>query len=315
MRPYLDEWLENGMAMAKYGHDPISIREKLPDGSLTKASMLYEGSFEEWWSHLQAIWRIQLRDMQWDDPPQSNLQRHWHTGPTSLAEIYHSVCPNLLRRVPSAAFQSVATLIAALEIASQPFRLMDLPTEIRLRIFEYSSLDLRFWVNNGCEWSHSQLPALTACSRHLRQEVLPLIGMKLEITSDVNMFDGETYPAFDAFRTQLRVWSSKQGSRIVKGMSRLTISFSATDYCSAGANFEISLILRARKGLFRQWNTGYLNGKMLKEVDAKVADLETQRRAQGMHGEVLILLITDAFDKWVSLRPEIDESGYDWDFS
>ena len=88
----------------------------------------------------------------------------------------------------------------------------------------------------------------------------------------------------------------------MKGTSRLTISYSATDYYySTKAQPEIIFMLRARTGLFRQRDKGCLKGEMLKEVDAKVADLETQRRAQGMHDEVLILLITDAFDKWAIL--------------
>jgi hypothetical protein len=298
--------------MASLHHDYIPGRNRWLPGDLTKASMLYEGAFDEWWSHLQAVWRVRnnhSRRYLWLELDLLSFR----FSPREFPETYTSVNPNLTRRVPDAAFQSVATLIPALKIASQPFRLMDLPTEVRLRVFEYVPLDLHCEVDNGHEFSRSDVPALIACSRQVRRETLPLVGMTLEITSFANMFDGGANSTCDAFKKQFRLWSLSNGSRIVKEMSRLTISYSADCDYYAEAQFELEFILNSGKGLVQQRcphfcetseGGDYLTQEMLQEVGTQVADLEVQRRAQGMHGEVFVLLITDAFEKWAFLCPK-----------
>jgi hypothetical protein len=233
------------------------------EGDLTKAAMLYEGAFEEWWSHLRAMWRIRQNysaEIEFD----SSGYGHVGFGTTmSLPELCRSVSPVLLRRVPASELQSAETLLPALKVGSRPFRLMDLPMEIRLSIYGYIPLylDLAVWTNG---WRPSRIPSLLVCSRQVRKEALPLAGIQVSIRSSSAIFDAGCFNSalreklvFRIFTKQLRRWSLQNGKLFVSNMSRLSLAFSGyCDHCERAPccdgpiEFDIRFTIHPARGLF-----------------------------------------------------------------
>jgi hypothetical protein len=293
--------------------------------------MLYEGSFKEWLAHWEVACRIRT----------NNTLDYRHEGwfidhdAFTIKEICDSVSPYLLRRIPAAQLASAKTLYTTLETASQPFRLMDLPADIRLYIYRYVDLDL-----NISSWSENlRVPPVLASCRQVRQEALPLASIKLSLESEhLDIFDNKNAPDADSdvnpllyhdvirfrkLRERLRPWAMKGGHSLVDGIRRLKIEYSQTcDACDL-LSFEMELLLIPGKGVVRgccqgqvcrreafpslPWpdccqNDDFMVDDKLHEIDGVLAEFNLQRCEGGMSGKLIVALIVDALPYWKFLR-------------
>lgn len=103
--------------------------------SLTATGLLYEGNSKEWEPRMRAI----LAQNGCTFP----ALRWGLLGPEAAKEmatiIWCHTSPNVKARVPKIDREHPYTLIRALRRRTRPFRLMDLPPEIRLKICLYNS--------------------------------------------------------------------------------------------------------------------------------------------------------------------------------
>jgi hypothetical protein len=235
-----------------------------------------------------------------------------------MTEIYHSVSPHLLRRVPGTAFQSVATLLPALKMASQPFRLMDLPPEIRLSIYRYLPLKLCFAVYEH-HWTPGSIPALLTSCKQIRKEALPLASLAISLEASLGVFrsgcDSPHLVGTWAMRNlgkQLHRWALCDGHEFVENLSKLHLNFAERCPSCEGpcrtdteppTEFELEFNLHPDRGLTVRhcgpWQDDRcLNPGTMEDVHKAVSDLELQRRSYGVYGEIFVMLVSDGLPTW-----------------
>lgn len=179
--------------------------------SLTATGLLYEGNSKEWEPRMRAI----LAQNGCTFP----ALRWGLLGPEAAKEmatiIWCHTSPNVKARVPKIDREHPYTLIRALRRRTRPFRLMDLPPEIRLKICLYNSppsnskeisllepsILSRSFENTREGWIESPLLSI---NRQLRLELLPVYlkttSFDLRFTyrhdSERTLRDAQLYPKF-----------------------------------------------------------------------------------------------------------------------
>jgi hypothetical protein len=203
---------------------------------------------------------------------------------------------------------------------------MDLPSEVRLSIYQYIPLELCFTVYEQ-HWTPGSMPSLLSCCKQIRQEALPLASIRLEIEAYPDVFesayhasDPERNWAFRNFGKQLYRWALWDGDEFVKSLSKLTLRFSEIcdecDACQGSCHvasdvaFEIEFVLRPSQGLIvRRCRPGHvleddgpLKPTVMEDIRKAISDLELQRRSCGLYGEVFVMLISDCLPTWAFLN-------------
>lgn len=114
------------------------------EGQLTEGGLLYEGNLSEWSNRMEALFNF--HNIQWTilwegrcEIKQISNAYKVESGDASFVHIVRAqVSPHLLCRVShdynGYDFGTVGHLATGLKKVARPFRLMDLPTELRVRI-------------------------------------------------------------------------------------------------------------------------------------------------------------------------------------
>jgi hypothetical protein len=198
---------------------------------------------------------------------------------------------------------------------------LDLPIDIRLHVYDYISLDLDLTVDTD-RWEPGRVPPILGCSKQIRQEVLPMVGIELDLEAHIDVFKcGHLAPGntanstFRDFAKQLTHWSLGGGSEFVSNLSRISLTFeemceTCRGPCSAspGIEFEIDFAYNSTQGLYvRGSGSKYYSAEgywgcpaqdALSKIKHEVATLDIERRTCGLGGSALILLITKCLPKW-----------------
>jgi hypothetical protein len=156
---------------------------------LDASGLLYEGSdFEKWQRALRPILIQHFPGLYWPNP-------YWafHLPPKVsnsdvCDSIWWQVSPHVRSRVPEEGRKTPGRLLSTLRATSQPFRFMDLPTEIRLRVYKIElaakpslqTFNLLTRTDDSAlppfEYNENLLtePRILSASHHVRMEALPV---------------------------------------------------------------------------------------------------------------------------------------------
>lgn len=157
--------------------------------AIATSGLLYGANFAEWKASTTAILQVQgfgacmeqphlgepnSTDMfLWDEPlsywdmfPQTDARK----AATFIAMLTH---PTIMQRVPSSARFDAWLLMRHLERISTQFRFLDLPAELRNRIYKLT-FSQEFVVQTKCAATTKNCPAIAEVSRQIRHEALPL---------------------------------------------------------------------------------------------------------------------------------------------
>jgi hypothetical protein len=143
-------------------------------GELTKSGLLYEGNYQEWEERLWVM--LELLGADRDRPDELE------TGVAIIAFVKSLVIPRLLLIIPqptSVTHNSWSQfLLPRLKFAAEPFRLMQLPINVRARIWELALASqqgpIRYTITADSPFGDDRLHPLTRVSRELRAETLAL---------------------------------------------------------------------------------------------------------------------------------------------
>ena len=156
-----------------------------PLGNLTKSGLLYEGSsFDQWEANLRIRLRAEgLEDVAW---PKSFRRRCSEEQLKLAGDIIRlHVSPELRKRVQCAPHLCPTRLLSVLRQLAQPFRLLDLPAELRNRIYSYAIARGTMIEIAPLKKSITGSPSITTASRQLRAETLPILYPRCTLKIDL----------------------------------------------------------------------------------------------------------------------------------
>lgn len=162
------------------------------EGSLTASGLLYEANFDEWQKRISAAFVVKGKPelacpaimlfRSAGRPGREGQPIYQDSEEVDRQYIASQISPALLRRMSNAILDlDVGEIYARLKKYCQPFRLFDLPPELRVNIYEDVIEDMKFDDETREEkmepmtvQSSHRLPALLRTSRSMRSEVLPV---------------------------------------------------------------------------------------------------------------------------------------------
>lgn len=258
-------------------------------GRLTQSGLLHEGNFDEWRARIDSI--LEIYDLTKFTSSSKLCSYHDSQSERALNIMKNQISPALAKRVQPRRHNCPCLLWRSLEGLCQPFRLLDLPKEVRMRI--YAGL-LR-----GLSAIESQ--SLTLACHQLRMETAPYwmpgYTFRLVITPDVGQ-DAE------AFAEKIRSWVGKLGSQNLKYLMHVDVVLQA-----GGRYDELDLHYIPKIG-FRLCSATFGTGDAGAVEKARVimaphmAGIEEDRKILGLQGESLFLALSTKAPMWVDAYRE-----------
>lgn len=246
---------------------------------------LYEGNYDEWLVKAEAVllatghWKISLNETR----PGSDED--------AVRLLKRYIRREVLKRVSTEHMNDKYAFVSALQKVAKPFRLMDLPAELRTKIFAYAlwrrfPIDLIGTTSAGMPTAVRRSPILqapplplTMASRTIREETMP-------IYYQVNSF------RMCLFRTELAVpdpavvevatWA-KANRLWVKHMRKLIIS------CNPGEGIHKvhEATYTIKKGMKIESTFG--GSEYEEPIRRRVNDCENACRLRGFEGEAIAM--------------------------
>ncbi|KAK5732922.1 hypothetical protein LTS12_027045 [Elasticomyces elasticus] len=273
-------------------------------GKLTRSGLLYEGNFTEWRDRIANLLDIHGVD---SDAIPCPVYRDWNglaKRQDTVELIATQVSPALLSRIPTTNLQCPTRLLSSVQDMAKPFRLNDLPPELRSRVFGFyfevptiSSIRDGSWMTykiNSHEvpdhWSNHTVSDLLLVSRLMTTEALPI-------------FYKSSWIAFDAPNKhdygkeelrgpgQVRRWAER---KLVGNITFLRVVGLGQLY---GGKLSLSIELEDRVGLVTTYCGDFPIDKQ-QAWDRHIANVELDRKALGLKGEALVLCLTSRPELW-----------------
>lgn len=185
-------WTQISTKPAPPGHKHTAIESTLPDsvhtgtmeeedeGKLTNSGLLYEGNYEEWKDRLHDMLELLGTDLDDLDDPLAKLGN----GTSVTTFIKLQVSPRLLLTMPDVGDahsdhqpSTSSDFLERLELVATPFRLMELPIDVRTRIFSIAISakgPIQYCIHGSSPFPNGRIHPLTRTSRQLRTETFLL---------------------------------------------------------------------------------------------------------------------------------------------
>lgn len=147
---------------------------------LRRSGLLHGTNFEEWKQRMQSILRIHGLDTAFLEDAQQNHHTASNSNTSSsnhfLAETIISmlVHPDMISRVPASERSNSRLLVERLKEMSTHFRFLDLPAELRIRIYSFVLTTHDRIVMRPSYKRTTKYPDITKTSHQIREEVLPI---------------------------------------------------------------------------------------------------------------------------------------------
>jgi hypothetical protein len=262
-------------------------------GTTTKIELLRSGNFPTWRAQVDVL----LHQHGLKEAANSSVSR-W-----SVAELLTKgmsecrmasvlirglVSPALLKYLSLKDVDDPASLLRELERISGPFRFMDLPPELRERIYRaVVPADTTILVKPHAKKSQP-FPAITRVSQLIRKEVLPIFYASVTFKFD---FTGSRTPDRSVV-SGIDRWVAQMGANSMKDLSTVTLSmtFPNARWVTQHVIREIEFSFSRRHGL--QVKSGLSYGVSDDLLRRHVQVVESSRNTLGLRGESIILALT-----------------------
>ena len=185
-----------GIKIARPDHTTTGAMDN--QGSLTKTGLLYEGNYQEWVDRLL----VMLENLGVDSERPDRLG----TGVPIITFVRSLVIPRLLLIVPqptSVMHNSWSQyLLPRLKIAAKPFRLMQLPVDVRTRIWRFAIASQqgpkKYTITADSPFGIKRIHPVTRVSREVRAETLALAWSDVRVefkppVGPIRLYTGEQF--------------------------------------------------------------------------------------------------------------------------
>lgn len=213
--------------------------------------------------------------------------------------IQQRITPALLGRVPSTEQVSVGQLYAYLENLCKPFRLFDLPAELRNSIYEdvvVSKNETVLLAYPG--WGDRCLrivPALAQATQQLREEVLP-------VYFSVNAFC--TTASLSVGPRDMQVVLNHWKGRVLRNNAKSIRAFSIASRCKKepGNLVYLHFTFDEPLGLQIECSNAILMPQSKLMLEELIKKVQSEHKGQDLKGESIILAVEKFF--------EVDQTGH-----
>ncbi|KAK5686326.1 hypothetical protein LTS10_002443 [Elasticomyces elasticus] len=260
-------------------------------GMLTRSGMLYEGNWIEWedrcYTRLEMLKTGFGKAFRGPADGPRPVVRMRARDPTATSICEH-VSPALLARVPMHARDTPQELVSRLRALARPFRLNDLPPELRARIFRFHFGPVtRYNIGAGSVKDETKQPLsnLLIVSRATRTEALPLFLGSAEICFQDPLFSFHRGGNF-IIETNIREWIQTS----IKENTKYLRSIKVREYFTI-RGWEVVVRLDRKKGL-KLGPTPKMSPEERGVWKDHVKKIEAIRQTLGLQGEAVVLALT-----------------------
>ncbi|KAK5721622.1 hypothetical protein LTR15_006211 [Elasticomyces elasticus] len=263
-------------------------------GALTRGNILYEGNYTKWAKRIQGMLEVH----------QINTKEHelgyLTAGPEFDDDDYSShdvrllvepqVSTAIMKRVPTAQQDSANKLLKSLYTLARPFRLNDLPPELRKQIYGFHfGHATRYHVKYGPGGkTPTPPPSLLLVSRTIRTEALPLFFNMAEICFSVART--LTLPCQSRAEQNIRAWVRNCAKDNVGMLRHVVLKLGIQ-----GKPPEITITFDLKTGLQVRFSSNILPTQE-NSWREHIKKLEASREVLRLQGEALILALTSKAD-------------------
>ncbi|KAK4960075.1 hypothetical protein LTR10_002966 [Elasticomyces elasticus] len=266
-----------------------SSPENATPGQLTRSGLLYEGNFEAW--HQQMITTLRV----FETEALAAKSRYSDSRKTIL--ILDRVSPELQKRVGTCHPAGTEALLRMLEAMAKPFRLNDLPAELRDRVYnsafhDTTICDVHSRASPRQQPSRVTLSILLKLSHSITNEALPFFHASVNYRFDFQAGYLLRFPAGgdSAAVRMIRRWVRDKLQDNVKYLRQLSVGVVQYDgYFTVRFEPKKGLTVSCPPGCTSEVVSAW--EKHIKESEAKRQDLESV-------GEAVVLAIVSKPELW-----------------
>ncbi|KAK5723151.1 hypothetical protein LTR17_013946 [Elasticomyces elasticus] len=273
-------------------------------GKLTRSGLLYEGNYTEWRDRISDLLEIRGVNVEEVSCPSYHDWSGLAKRQRNIDLITDHISPALLSRISATDLTCPKRLLSSVQNMAKPFRLDDLPPELRSRIFGFhfgnaiigiikDGAWMTYKINNHevpDHWSSRTVPDLLLVSRLMNTEALPIFYKTNWVAFDAPSRDD---PEEEELRGpgQVRRWAER---KLAGNIKFLRVLGPGKLY---GGRSALSVELHDRVGLFTTY-CDYFPIDKQQAWDRHVPNVEMDRGALGLKGEALVLCLTSRTELW-----------------
>lgn len=244
------------------------------------------------------------------EKPQATSTQEWKALSELAARTIHNFVPaNVLKQAAVGNYYDHAKLVKDLQGLTQRFRFMDLPPELRNRIYAYT-IPMNTWVIVGpVRRASTGLPSITSVSRQVREESLPLAYHRgifmLDFRPSITIPPRRKFSPGTTIdiRECAQKWAKSLSGPHKKFLRCVRIKFLIRCETEAfqGSYRSIQFELSASRGLAGTsfWSlSNRLDNASSELVAAYAKKMEEERQLLHLQGEALIMALTRDDEIW-----------------
>ncbi|KAK3644639.1 hypothetical protein LTR56_009577 [Elasticomyces elasticus] len=267
-----------------------------------KIVKLYEGNFNHWLAHdLQIVLRRSGITRKTYESLEALVacMRNFHRRirQKALGVIVEQVCDSVLARMADSDRSGVVTFLQALPRASGSFRFLDLPREMRDRVYETHILDAYYGraqhrlTGNG-RLKTEPRPSIIRVSHQVLDEFLPVFYMTTNFRFNIYNHGASSVVGVPIGLADVPGWIRRWARVAVKEnathLRRVTVVGGGRAYF---ATFSpgVGLKVRYPEGLDQSRKTQW---------DQHVAQVEADRKLRELNGEAVLTVLTSRPGLW-----------------
>ncbi|KAK5721626.1 hypothetical protein LTR15_006215 [Elasticomyces elasticus] len=259
---------------------------------LTRSGLLYEGNFEAWHQQMVATLRVFETEAFATKPQRSGTNNLRNT-----TLILDRVSPGLQKRVGTTHPAGTEALLRMLGAMAKPFRLNDLPAELRDRVYNFAFpgttiCDVHSRASPRQQPSRVTLPILLKLSRSITTEALPFFHASVDYRFDFQAGYLLRFPAGgdSAAVRMIRRWIRDKLQDNVKYLRQLSVGVVQYD-----GYFTIRF--EPKKGLTVGCPPG-CPSEVVSAWEKHVKESEAKRHDVGSVGEAVVLAVVSKPELW-----------------
>lgn len=275
--------------------------------------LLHVGGFDHWWRKAEMMLISQGHFTLSLKEADSSADTAFYTNgrePARLLRRY--VSKDVLGRISTEALDHIHTLVPALrKVTSEPFRLLDLPAKLRVRILELAvTKKTPIYLHaeapkDGSEVTYKKRasyyqPAICRASRQLRMESLPIFLRGNEFRVVCNLEE-------PAYPNALQDWSMANKDWL-SSLRRMTLQMRGPEHARKLDVLHLHFTYNPSQGLQVDQGKAGLDDEALAGLRGKMECLNTYGEANGLEGQLTTMFFV-AEESWGLYVPDTMKPG------